>query len=118
MSSSSTKELRNFGLVMAVAFGVIAIFARPEIYGTISVTFLLLGLLATRVLAPVHRVWMKLADVLGWINTRILLVLVYYLVVTPTGLLMRLFRHRPLPGGYWEKPAKHSHGDKHFERQF
>jgi hypothetical protein len=117
-SSTSDKELRNFGIVMAIAFGVVAIFTRPEIFGSISVTFLLLGLLATRVLAPVHRVWMKFADVLGWINTRILLVLVYYLVVTPTGLVMRLFGRKPISAGYWEKATKHSYGDKHFEKQF
>ena len=117
-TSTSDRELRNFGIVMAVAFGVIAIFARPEIFGSIAVTFLLLGLLATRVLAPVHRAWMKLADVLGWVNTRVLLILVYYLVVTPTGLVMRLLGRRPIPGGYWEKPSKHSYGDKHFEKQF
>ena len=120
MSSSSTsdKELRNFGLVMAAAFGLIAIFKRPEIWGTIAVTFLLLGLLATRVLAPVHRVWMKLAEALGWINTRIILVIVYYLVVTPIGLLMRLFGKSTLPAGYWQPATKHSKGDKHFEKQF
>ena len=118
MSSSSTKDLRNFGLIMAAAFGVIAFFRAPMVFGSIAVAFLLLGLVAPRALAPFYRVWMKLAEALGWINTRILLVIVYYLVVTPIGLLMRLFRRSPLPGGYWQKASKHSYGDRHFEKQF
>jgi len=66
---------------------------------------------------------MKFADGLGWVNTRILLVIVYYLVITPTGLIMRLFGRSPLPAKkdattYWKTPAKHSYGDKHFEKQF
>lgn len=66
-----------------------------------------------------YRLWMKFADALAWINTRILLIVIYYLVVTPTGLAMRLFGKSPLDSdGHWRKPAKHSYGDRHFEKQF
>jgi hypothetical protein len=103
---------------MAAAFGVVAFFRAPMIFGTIALVFLLLGLAVPRALGPIYRLWMKLAEALGWINTRILLIIVYYLVVTPIGLLMRLFRRSPLPAGYWQKASKHSYGNKHFEKQF
>ncbi|MCE5270112.1 SxtJ family membrane protein, partial [bacterium] len=51
-----------------------------------------------------QKLWMKLAHALGWFNTRLLLILVFYLVLTPVGLLMRLFGKRPLSLG-WDKDA-------------
>jgi hypothetical protein len=52
--------------------------------------FALSGLFAPRILRPVYAVWMKLAFALGWINTRILLSLFFYLVMTPVGLFLRV----------------------------
>jgi hypothetical protein len=43
-------------------------------------------------LRPVHKVWMKLGHVLGWINTRIILGAIFFGVVTPMGLIRRLLR--------------------------
>lgn len=51
---------------------------------------MVLGGLVPRSLKQVHTGWMKLGHVLGAINTRILLGLVYYLLITPMGLVMRL----------------------------
>src|SRR4051812_12337120 len=86
VSSSSTdrRQLLSFGLIMAAAFGIVALF-RARNHGLDRVTiawvavasfFLLTGLAVPRILEPVYRSWMKLAEVLGWINTRILLVVV------------------------------------------
>lgn len=50
------------------------------------------GAVAPAVLGPVHRVWMAFATVLGHVNTRIILTVLFYLVMTPVGLIMRLFR--------------------------
>ncbi|MFN0157105.1 MAG: SxtJ family membrane protein, partial [Bacteroidota bacterium] len=53
--------------------------------------FLVTGLFIHPILRPIYIGWMKFAFVLGWINTRILLGVFFYLIITPTGLLMRLF---------------------------
>jgi hypothetical protein len=50
------------------------------------------GALFPAVLGPVQRGWMKFALVLGHYNTRIILTVLFYLVMTPVGLVMRLFR--------------------------
>ena len=112
------KQLISFGLIMAVAaffFGWL--YDVVLLYG-IGAAFAITALLVPRALTLLYRPWMRLAEALGWLNTRILLILIYYLVVTPIGLVMRLFGRSPIKGGFWETPPKHSFGDKHFEKQF
>ncbi|HEX6178508.1 MAG TPA: SxtJ family membrane protein [Thermoanaerobaculia bacterium] len=122
------KQLVGFGLVMAAAALVLA-WIHGELDAisfaliAIAVAFALAPFVAPRPLTPVYRAWMRLAELLGWINTRILLILIFYLVVTPIGLVMRIFRRSPLAldernGTFWSDPPKHSYGDKHFEKQF
>jgi hypothetical protein len=56
-----------------------------------SIFFLVTGLVGYPVLRPVYIGWMKFAFVLGWMNTRLLLGLFFYLILTPVGLVMRAF---------------------------
>ena len=49
-----------------------------------------------RVLAPAHHLWMGLAEVLAWINTRLLLGVVFFGIVTPMGVVMRLLGKDPM----------------------
>ncbi len=53
-----------------------------------------------RILSPVEKYWMLFAGVLGFIMTNVLLTLVFFLGVLPTGLLMRLFGKDPLRKGF------------------
>ncbi len=88
----------------------------------ILLILLLLAAVAPSLLHPVYRGWMRVGEVLGWINTRIILTLVFFLVVTPIGLLMRLFRRSPIStarrDSYWTDVEPHSYGDRHVEKQF
>jgi len=68
--------------------------------------------------------WMRLAALLGYVNSRILLGLVYFLVITPYGLVMRLFgrdvlqRRGAAPDSYWV-PRKHTRQPRErYERLF
>jgi hypothetical protein len=101
---------------MTAAFAVLGFFHIGFAY--VAAAFLILGFVAPRALESVRHYWMKLAEALGWVNTRIILAIVYYLVITPIGLVMRLFGRSTLRGAYWQKPDPHSYGDKHFEKQF
>jgi len=62
----------------------------PRIWA-VGVAVILIGpaLVRPRILAPLYRIWMQLAHALGWINTRIILTLVFFGLVTPLGLLGR-----------------------------
>ena len=55
-----------------------------------GVFLIVLGAVLPQVLAPVHKGWMWVGHVLGWINTRILLGVVFYGLVTPIGIVFRL----------------------------
>jgi len=59
-------------------------------FGGGGVFFLFTGLFLEPALRPVYAGWMKFAHVLGWVNTRLLLGLFFYLVLTPVALVLRL----------------------------
>ena len=72
-------------------------------------------------LKPVYDIWMKFAAVLAWVNTRIILIVMFYLVFTPIGLIMKLFgsdqlglRMEKEKESYWIKKD----GKVNYERQF
>lgn len=72
-------------------------------------------------LKPVYDLWMKFAAVLAWVNTRIILIVMFYLVFTPIGLIMRIFGMDVLglkiernKESYWLKKDKKTS----YERQF
>jgi len=90
-------ELRRFGCTVGGVFLLLAALSwwrghtqPPLVLGALGALLVLPGLLAPRILGPVERAWMGLALVLGAINTRILLTLVYLVVMTPIGWLRRL----------------------------
>jgi hypothetical protein len=65
------------------------------------------GLAVPTRLGPVYRSWMALALAISKVTTPILMGAIYFLVLTPTGVIARLFGHRPLsrpPGAtYWQR---------------
>ena len=56
----------------------------------VACAFLAAGIFVPRALVPIYRVWMFVGHVLGWINSRLLMGLVFYLLVTPTALVLKL----------------------------
>lgn len=104
------KTYNRFGLTMTACFAGLAVlvylrhhtFSRP--LSALAAGFLVLAVGAPFVLKPVYTLWMKLGLVLGWLNTRILLGLVFFLIFTPVGLLLRIFG-RDLLDRSWDKYA-------------
>ena len=97
------RRLKSFGLTMGGIFAVIGflpvILSGREIRVWALATSAVLGFMALtmpRLLAPVHRCWMCIGHGLGWVNTRIILGILYYLMFTPAGLLMRRFGSDPM----------------------
>ena len=90
-------EERKFGLLFAGVFTVISAYAWWKgssllVYFLASAgLFLAASFLLEQVLKPIRIVWMRFAHLLGWVNTRILLGLFFYLVITPVGIVMRMF---------------------------
>ncbi len=93
---------RSFGLTMAAAFFVIAglRFARGHgdawFWLAPCAAFALAALTAPHMLAPLNRLWLKLGILLHHLVTPVILALLFYGVVMPTGLVLRLLGKRPL----------------------
>lgn len=123
-------EGRRFGLVVGAAFATLGALAwwrghgtAATVLGALAAALLAGGLLVPGQLDPVHRGWMALARAISRVTAPILMGLVYFLVITPTGLLLRLFGHRLLTerrgaGTAWvvRSAERDPHGD--MTRQF
>jgi len=89
---------RNFGIVFSVVFLLIALWPLLKqndvrIWSLIiSIIFLILGLLNSNILLPLNKLWFKFGILLGNIVAPIVMGIVYFFVVTPTGLIMRMLR--------------------------
>tara|TARA_B100000029_G_scaffold498757_1_gene568077 strand:- start:497 stop:892 length:396 start_codon:yes stop_codon:yes gene_type:complete len=87
---------RNFGLVFFIVFLLIAIWPliNNEAIRTwsllISVIFLILGLLNSKILSPLNILWFKFGLLLGSIIAPIVMGIIFFMVITPIGLLMKL----------------------------
>ena len=87
---------RSFGILFSIVFLIIAFW--PTINGNplrlwsipISVIFLVLGLLNSKLLNPLNIVWVKFGELLGRIIAPIAMSIIYFIFVTPIGLFMRL----------------------------
>ena len=103
LNSTDTGQIRKFGIVALIFFGLLCSLGlwinRPiPVYLFGSLSILGLGfILIPKQLEPVYSAWLKVAHLLGRIITTLVLALAYYLVITPSGLIKRLFGGRPLP---------------------
>ena len=93
------KEHRRFGLLVGGIFSVIGLWPlirhgeNIRLWALIPGSLLMgMGLLLPGYLGPIYKGWMAIGHVLGWINTRIILGVIYYALFTPIGLVMRVWR--------------------------
>jgi hypothetical protein len=104
MKARTFRAEREFGLVVGGVFALLGVwwlyrgkFLNPAYVLTIvGLALVLFGLLAPRVLAAPRKAWMKLAEVLAFVSSRIILALIYFLVLTPIGLVKRAMGWDPL----------------------
>ena len=128
---TSAKKVRNFGLLfsfIAIAFAAFRYYRGGNLwvwFVCASAFFLLTGMFLKPVLRPIYVVWMRFAYLLGWLNTRFLLGVFFFVVMTPVGLLMRLFGRDPLnrridrtQTSYWMKRDPAPFDAKRYEHLF
>ena len=102
MQPVTQPSLRRFGLMVGGVFLLIGCLSwwrghevAPRILWGLGAPLVTLGAIAPSLLGPVERVWMAMAEVLGRINTRIILTTLFFLVFTPIGWIRR-WREDPL----------------------
>lgn len=133
----SKDEQRKFGIVMAVAIPVLGCIRTglhwyrgeevsfPVYFVAVGAIFLGLGLVAPKLLQPLLYVWIKFALALNWIMTRVMLSIVFYLMMTPGRLLIRIFGQDPLKRDwqadldtFWETPEEAPREFDRYKDQF
>ncbi|HZS36035.1 MAG TPA: SxtJ family membrane protein [Polyangia bacterium] len=134
MSSTEKSPRRRaltFGLGCLIAFALVGfwLYRRKhhplagELVAGAGGALLLAGIVAPPALLAVRAVWMKLAGAIGWVNSRILLGVFFFLVVTPIALIRRIRGREALtfkPGGgesYW-RIRDEQYDPKHYEHPY
>lgn len=126
------RQGRRFALTVAIGFGVLALVAwwRHKalvtwFFGAIATLLLMAGLLIPHQLSGLERAWMKVAHAISRVTTPIFMSIVYFVVLTPVGVLRRLSGGNPLVhradnGSYWvRRPARDAEkARRQMERQF
>jgi len=128
---SGRKQLREFGLTLGVVLGIVAAVQawhnkETWIYFAVSsALFMGLSFIAPFILKPLQKIWMGLAIVLGWFVSRIILGILFYGVVTPTGIIVRLSgrdllnrKLDPKAPTYWIPKPKRELSAGDYEKQF
>jgi hypothetical protein len=127
----SKNDLKKFGLtvgtVLLLIGALLFYFTKPSAiyFAGIGGFLILSGLIAPTILKPLNKAWMSLAIVLGFVMTRVILSILYFLILTPIGLIAKVFGKKFLDlkidknkTSYWEIREKRSFSPEEYERQF
>ena len=128
---SEKSDLRKFGITIGVILLIIAGFLfwkekeSFQILLTFGVTLCILGIAIPIILKPIYWVWMIFATILGWIMTRVILSLLFYIIFTPIGLILRFFGKQFLElrwdkskESYWNFRTNEHLKKENYEKQF
>lgn len=127
----SKEDLRKFGLTLGSVLIIIGVFLfwfeKPSTvyFAIIGALLISTGLIYPNILKPLNKVWMGLAIVLGFIMSRVILTIFFYIALTPISLLAKLFRKKFMvlkydksAETYWEKRSIIHKKPIDYERQF
>lgn len=131
---NTPEELRKFGFTIAGAllfFSLISLWKSHWFIFFAMVIIAIVNFIIPAVFFPlslrlVYKYWMKVGGTLGWINSKIILSLLYYFIFTPVSIIQKIIRRdvleRRFPDlekdTYWHDRSEETYNSKHFERQF
>ena len=128
---TDNKAIRDFGILIGFILLIIAgiLFyeerASYELIILLGIAFIGLGLGKPIILKPFYSIWMYFAVVLGWFMTRLILGLLFYIVVSPIGLISRLFgkgfldlKNSSINSSYWNYKDSSRISYQGFEKQY
>ena len=130
--SATKKQLRTFGIVLSFFLSIIGLInflkGNPDVpfyLWSFGGATLIIALFSPVIIKPVYRVAMFVAHILGWINTRIILGLIYYFIFTPIALIFKIKGKDPLDrkidkqaASYWIKRANKIDQNEQYLKQF
>ena len=125
------KDLRIFGVTIGIILLLIAgfLFYKDkesfQIFLYIAGAFIGFGSIIPIILKPIYIVWMVFAVILGWFMTRVILSLLFYVIITPIGLVLRIFgkdfldlKKQAVQGSYWNQRDSNLEKNQNYEKQF
>ena len=128
---SGKRELRQFGITIGVVLALLGMWCvwrgKEGSYPLLisAIVFFSLGFLFPLLLKPVQKLWMSLAILIGWLMTRVIVTILFYLVVTPIGILARVcgkdFLNTKIDrnaNSYWIPRKTTTTDRKNYENQF
>ena len=127
---NSNRDIRNFGITMGIILFIISgllMFYDKESYHLIAIiasTFIGVGFILPILLKPIYFLWMIFAAILGWVMTRVILSLVFYLIITPIGFVTRILGEdflalkKPRSDSYWNYRDSSKELNQDYEKQF
>ncbi len=130
-SKSDIKQLRSFGLMVGGVFAAMGLWPvlfrgdDPRLWALVLASLLVIpALVLPMSLGPVYRGWMAVGCVLGWINTRVILGVIFYGLFTPIGLVRRFLLAKDSTTRRFEPEAdtyrvvRQPRPSSHMKRQF
>jgi len=127
----SKKDLRKFGLSVGIVLFIISAllfwFDKTSylIFGIIGVSLIILAIVYPKLLKPFNKVWMSIAIVLGWFMTKVILIILFYIILTPIGIIAKIFGKKFLNlkkdkavNTYWEYRKDEKISKSNLENQF
>ena len=128
----SWRAEREFGLIVGGMLLLVSIWwtYRGKFHSLTQITLaagallVLLGILFPRILYYLNQAWMTLAEGLSFVSTRIILAFVYFVVVTPIGIIKRMTGWDPLNRrsapreSYWQPYSERQRDPRHYEKMF
>ena len=88
---------RSFGILFFIVFLILGLYPTlkgnsPNIYFIfISIPFIILGLINSKILTPLNNAWIKLGEILGMIIAPIVMAIIYFFILTPISIVVRIF---------------------------
>ena len=128
---SEKSDLLKFGITISIILLMIAGFLfwkekeSFQIILTVGTILFVLGILVPAILKPIYWTWMIFATILGWMMTRVILSLLFYIIITPIGLILRFFGKQFLElrwdnskESYWNYRVNEDLKNENYEKQF
>ena len=114
--STDKKDIKKFSvlffgvfILFSIIFFYVGLYNYLIIFISLGLLFPIIGYLFPLALKPIYLIWMSFAVILGWIMSRIILIILFILVVLPTAIIAKLFRKKFVSSidmgadTYWEK---------------
>ena len=99
----SINQAKDTGMAMVLICLLINIFGIDPLFNILAILFLLINMVVPSVYKPVASIWLSFSKIIGTIMSKILLVIVFFLIVTPMGITRRLLGKDSLKLKSWKK---------------